>query len=132
MLRCPRLANPSLWLPWLLPQALGAYYEGTHKGCPYGPLPVLKGALVLQPQLISCNSLNPQDNLASRVSLCCLLIGLARLGKGEHRVDDGPEMSRINQCANLYQFIAVGSDYEIDKAHVVSPTSLTSPTSLCL
>jgi hypothetical protein len=61
-----------------------------------------------------------QDKLAPRVSFCCLLVGLARLGKGEHRVDDGPELSRINQCANLGQFIAVGFNHKPGKAHVMS------------
>src|SRR5260370_5275440 len=54
------------------------------------------------------------------MSVCCWRVGLARLGQREHRFDDGPELSRINQCANLDQFIAVGFDPKPGKAHVMS------------
>src|SRR5713101_6855299 len=37
-----------------------------------------------------------QDNLAPRVPFRSLFIGLARLGKGEHRVDDRSKPSRVN------------------------------------
>ena len=61
-----------------------------------------------------------QDNLAPHVPFRSLFIGLARLGKGEHRVDDRSKLSRVNECTNLDQLLPVGFDDEPDKAHVKS------------
>jgi hypothetical protein len=38
-----------------------------------------------------------QDNLAPCVPFRSLFIGLARLGKGEHRLDDWSQLSRVNE-----------------------------------
>ena len=60
-----------------------------------------------------------QDNLASRVPSGSLLVCLACLSKGEHGVDDGPKVSRINQGANLDQFIAVGFNHKPERAYAM-------------
>jgi len=62
---------------------------------------------------------HPQDNLASRVPSGSLLVCLACLSKGEHGVDDGPQVSRINQGANLDQFIAVGFNHKPERAYAL-------------
>jgi len=51
-----------------------------------------------------------EDNFASRVPSRSLLVRLACLGKGEHRLDDRPNPSRVNQCANLDQLLPIGFD----------------------
>ncbi len=53
------------------------------------------------------------------MSFGCLLVGLARLGQGEHHVDDGPELPRVNQRANFDQFVMVGFDDKIGIAYVL-------------
>src|SRR2546421_7359251 len=68
---------------------------------------------------------HPQDNLAPRVSFRSLLVGLACLGKGQHRVDDRSNASRIDQCANLHQLLAVGLYHKPGQAHIM-PLSRTS------
>ena len=62
---------------------------------------------------------HPQDKLASRVPSGSLLVCLACLSKREHGVDDGPKVSRINQGANLDQFLTVGFDDKPGEARVV-------------
>src|SRR6516164_2749996 len=57
-----------------------------------------------------------QNNLATRVSFRSLRVGLARLGKREHRVDDGPKVSCIDQCAKLDQLLPVGFHHKPGKA----------------
>ncbi len=53
------------------------------------------------------------------MSSSCLRVGLAGLGKGEHRVDDRQELARLNQFANLDQLLAIGLDDKKDKARVM-------------
>src|SRR5436305_1427434 len=60
-----------------------------------------------------------QDNLASRMPSSSLLVCLACWRKGEHGVDDGPKVSRINQGANLDQFITVGFNNKPDRAYAM-------------
>ena len=60
-----------------------------------------------------------QDNPASRVPSGPLLVCLACLRKGEHGVDDGPKVSRINQGANLDQFITVGFHHKPERAYAM-------------
>lgn len=61
-----------------------------------------------------------QDDLASCVPSRPLLVRLACLGKGEHRLDDRPHPSLINQFPYLDQLLAVGFHHKPDKAHVMS------------
>src|SRR6266496_3056361 len=60
-----------------------------------------------------------QDNLASCVPSRSLFVRLARLGKGQYRLDDRSNLSRINQCANLDQLLPVGFDHKPDWAHAM-------------
>ncbi len=60
-----------------------------------------------------------QDNPASRVPSGPLLVCLACLRKGEHGVDDGPKVFRINQGANLDQFITVGFNTKPERAYAM-------------
>jgi hypothetical protein len=60
-----------------------------------------------------------QDNLATRVSFRSLLVRLACLGKGQHRLDDRSNLSCINQRANLDQLLPIRFNNKPGKARVM-------------
>src|SRR5205823_4507289 len=62
---------------------------------------------------------HPQNNLTSRVPSRSLLIRLTRLGKGKHRINDGSDLSCVDQCADLDQLLPVGFHHKPDRAHIM-------------
>src|SRR5260221_10845474 len=60
-----------------------------------------------------------QDDLAARVPLRPCFEGATRLGQGEDLLDDGPNLPRVEQCADLAQLLSVGFDDEPDEARPV-------------
>ena len=63
------------------------------------------------------NSADREHDLSSGMAVDASLVGPTRLCQRNNLIDDGPQMSRLDQGTNPTQLLAARFDREVDETH---------------